>query len=619
VNAALPVLAVGMAKAAVGQMLALGVDVRQRPKRRKGDVSGHEFHGNQWTGGGGAGGQSVGTNGIATKAHDDAVRLLDSLPKDREHAIILDSNTGEVIRQESGQPAPDWTTGEVASVPLPIDLVSSGVQIVHIHTHMNEESSFSDGDWGFFASKQVTAMTVVDRDRVYTLKKPDSYVNAERSKYMFRELSEAWNEELATIEGRDIHGDRTAGDMIHDVNKRMAERFGFSYTWKEKGRKSSPRLYTKSSTATRWLEENPEDLDELIDLVSATGLPGFGVLTEMPEQMKSRIASALDRTFSEDYWDNISETTSGNAETILRQGLDEGWSARDMARELRESLGGDEYARTRAMNIARTESGWSLNDARKEVMDGLSEDVGDRLKVTPVWLSVLGSTTRPAHADLDGVPANEDGEWDLDGTMVSAPGDPRLDAGQRCNCQCSVSVEFGMEDDAARQLISDYYSRQEENETSIGVYRRKFGARGDVPGHEFHGNQWTGLGGGGSEEGLPKGVMDTEENREIKWTKSGKYYVNAESLILYHGTTESRAVVIEKEGLRYGNLTSKRGYAAEIAKIRREGEAPVVFEVKVPPGHIYPVWHGPKTVATDALSLAASILASGLKRLGENE
>ncbi len=52
---ALPVLAIRMAEAARNQMLAMGVDPRRNGKVRKGakgDVVGHEFHGNQWTDGG---------------------------------------------------------------------------------------------------------------------------------------------------------------------------------------------------------------------------------------------------------------------------------------------------------------------------------------------------------------------------------------------------------------------------------------------------------------------------------------------------------------------------------------------------------------------------------------
>jgi DNA topoisomerase I len=48
-----------------------------------------------------------------------------------------------------------------------------------------------------------------------------------------------------------------------------------------------------------------------------------------------------------------------------------------------------------------------------------------------------------------------------------------------------------MQEDESRQLIQDYYERMdEEGETGLGGLREK----GDVSGHEFHGNQWTSVG-----------------------------------------------------------------------------------------------------------------------------
>jgi len=114
---------------------------------------------------------------------------------------------------------------------------------------------------------------------------------------------------------------------------------------------------------------------------------------------------------------------------------------------------------------------------------------------------------------------------------------------------------------------------------------------------------------------LPKGLSNVEENRVIKWEKVGRYYVNSKPLVLYHGTTASRASDILAGGLKYGNLTLKRSYAEEIARIRREGERPVVFEVRVPAGSVHPVWHGPKGTRTDALSLAKPISPTNLRQL----
>jgi len=292
------------------------------------------------------------------------------------------------------------------------------------------------------------------------------------------------------------------------------------------------------STASRWLDEHPDDLDALDELVESAGVPGFSVLTEMPERMKRRIAEALDRTFSEDYWDEISKTTGGDAERILRMGLDEGWSIRRMVQEMKESLGGDRYARTRATNIARTESGFVLNDARRQEMDDLIADVGDKLKMRQVWLSVLGTTTRPEHADLDGVPADENGQWDLAGYKVSCPGDPVLPPEQRCMCQCSLTIEYGMDDAEARPLIQDYYDRQAAGEEEGKGYDP---SQPRVPAGQPGGGQFGSGGGGdsgGSSSGLEGGLSSAAS--EIR------------------GLSKERVVVLNPDGSRHFSVDGTR-------------------------------------------------------------
>lgn len=228
----------------------------------------------------------------------------------------------------------------------------------------------------------------------------------------------------------------------------------------------------KRTRASEFLERLTEDLDpdELDDLFADLYVPGdlpIGILTEIPTAMKQRIADGLRESFSRDYWQTISETTGRNAETVLRQGLQDGWSIREMADAMEESLGGDDYAKWRATNIARTESCGALNGSRKAEMDALQEDL-PQLAMKAEWLSVLGTTTRPSHADLDGVPADEDGLWELGGVRVPYPGHPDLDVSERSHCQCSIAMSYGMQDDEAAQLIADYYKRQQE-EMEAGI------------------------------------------------------------------------------------------------------------------------------------------------------
>ena len=221
---------------------------------------------------------------------------------------------------------------------------------------------------------------------------------------------------------------------------------------------------TKASTAAEWAEENMVDWNSLVEAFEVSGLP-LGIMSKIPEWMQESIAERLSETFSQDYWSAVSETTMGDAERVLREGLSEGWSIDKMATQLREyyAEGGFRYARRRSETIARTESGNALNGARKDSVSRLQKELGPRVPMKQAWLSVLGNTTRAAHADLDGVPENEKGMWNLAGIEVPWPGHISLPPEQRINCQCSLTIEFGMDEEDAQREIEEYWARVEEN------------------------------------------------------------------------------------------------------------------------------------------------------------
>lgn len=191
------------------------------------------------TGPGGGVDPTCSAGGPAAAAHDQAVKDIDKLPKDREHGITIDADTGEVIRRDTGPLPPDyWTTGrgpEVAPPPT-----GEGRRIIHVHTHMDKLSSFSDGDWAIFAKGDIAKMTVVDRDNVYSIEKETNDTRTSRSKYTPREWREAFGEEMdkaeassVSLPGQSI--DEEVSDMIARANVAMAKRFGVKYTVRKKG------------------------------------------------------------------------------------------------------------------------------------------------------------------------------------------------------------------------------------------------------------------------------------------------------------------------------------------------------------------------------------------------
>jgi hypothetical protein len=221
----------------------------------------------------------------------------------------------------------------------------------------------------------------------------------------------------------------------------------------------------KATTASEWADENKADWDSLMEAFSSSDVP-IGILSEIPPWMRKSITERLTESFGEDYWDAINETTLGNAETVLRQGLERGESIATMAGRLREYFleDGFRYARARSENIARTESGNALNSARKDSVAKLQEELDDRVPMKQSWISVLGNTTRPSHADLDGVPEDKNGMWTLGGIVIPWPAHTSLPPHNRCNCQCGLTIEFGMNDAEALQLIEDHAGRIAEEE-----------------------------------------------------------------------------------------------------------------------------------------------------------
>lgn len=254
----------------------------------------------------------------------------------------------------------------------------------------------------------------------------------------------------------------------------------------------------KATTATQWLQQH-----------GITAPPG--VLTEWPPWLIKAIEEELSNAFSEDYWEEIVDvTTRDDIEAVVSDGLQNGFSITDIADNIREDLGGD-YYHGRSKNIAITEAGNALNGGRMRGIQALAEELGPEVQMRPVWLSILSNTTRDTHANLDGVPANEDGFWWLGGMWVPWPGFYGLPPGERCNCYCTVVSEFGLDDASAGQLIADYQQRIADYEAGTGEFAEDKAFCPTGPG----GGIDNSCGPGGSHNAAPEvGLGDTKEARK---------------------------------------------------------------------------------------------------------
>lgn len=198
-------------------------------------------------------------------------------------------------------------------------------------------------------------------------------------------------------------------------------------------RRQRQTITQTKSTASEWLENNPD-----------VTLPP-GIALDMPDWMKEELSTLIRESFSQDYWQTIAKTTRNDIRAFLTVGSAEGWSIERIAKELTQAFPA-EYSKQRARTVARTECGHALNGARNTSYERMKRELPNEVAqhIGKSWISVLGNTTRDAHANLDGVMADVDGMFDLNGIRVPWPAHYSLPPADRCNCQCTLGIEFGV-------------------------------------------------------------------------------------------------------------------------------------------------------------------------------
>lgn len=178
---------------------------------------------------------------------------------------------------------------------------------------------------------------------------------------------------------------------------------------------------------------------EYLDSLGMLGdLPG--IITEMPQWMKDAVEVMMIDIIKMDFWDNITRTTLDDVERHVTLGIQEGESLRSIARNIHKAFPGV-YSKRRAILVARTESANALNGARRIATDEIKKEIPE-LPLKAVWLSALSMNTRPTHAALHDVAEDENGMFNLGGTLVPWPGHPSLGPEDRCNCLCTTITDL---------------------------------------------------------------------------------------------------------------------------------------------------------------------------------
>jgi len=91
--------------------------------------------------------------------------------------------------------------------------------------------------------------------------------------------------------------------------------------------------------------------------------------------------------------------------------------------------------------VARTETGGALNSSRRAAIDRLAEEIPG---IRSEWFSVKKFNSREEHVGLDGVVADDDGFFNLNGVLVPYPGHHSLPAGDRVQCLCTLLTSFSV-------------------------------------------------------------------------------------------------------------------------------------------------------------------------------
>jgi SPP1 gp7 family putative phage head morphogenesis protein len=126
----------------------------------------------------------------------------------------------------------------------------------------------------------------------------------------------------------------------------------------------------------------------------------------------------------------VNQTTKRRIAKALSDGVAEGESIAKMAKRLDEVFG---RRKRDTKTIARTEVG---TGATRASIEAVKQSGSKRLKR---WITARDAKVRDDHVEMEGVTVELDELFTLaDGSRGEGPSDPRLAAGERINCRCSL-------------------------------------------------------------------------------------------------------------------------------------------------------------------------------------
>lgn len=122
----------------------------------------------------------------------------------------------------------------------------------------------------------------------------------------------------------------------------------------------------------------------------------------------------------------INNTTSNMVKNIITAGVEKGVSVNEIADNIKKMY--STITKTRAMNIARTETGSAINAQQTETY-----------KSKGVKKKKWGGGTRDSHSAVSGTIVGINEKFSVGSDSLEFPGDPSGSAKECCNCTCYIS------------------------------------------------------------------------------------------------------------------------------------------------------------------------------------
>lgn len=150
-----------------------------------------------------------------------------------------------------------------------------------------------------------------------------------------------------------------------------------------------------------------------------------------PTDVADRVMQTWVNTVGAEQIREITDTTLRDARRIISQGIEDGLSEKEIAKNLRSIA--DFKGGSRAQTIARTESHAAANVAAQATAQASGLQMARR------WVASKGERTRPTHREADGQTVGMDEPFIVGGVSLRYPGDQMAGAPRETiNCRCAV-------------------------------------------------------------------------------------------------------------------------------------------------------------------------------------